>query len=727
MHRFLPALLLCLLGASPLFATHIVGGEITYRCLGNNEYEITLVVYRDCYTGVPPFDDPAQISIYDTVWNRIDVLHLPLDPTSNDTLPIILSNPCLTVPPNVCVHRTFYKQVVTLPFLPGGYTLVYQRCCRNQLILNIPNPLDVGMTCLAQISEKALLECNSSAVFNSWPPVAICIHEPINFDHGASDADGDSLVYRLCTPLEGGGPLTTSPDDIGCMGAIPTPPCAGPYVPVTWNDPPYNLTNVLGGDPLTIDPHTGFMTGIPNMIGNFVVGVCIDEYRDDTIISTTRRDFQYNVADCGQPVASYFAPMSLCDTLSVHFENKSTTATFFRWYFDWEGDLSQTSVGFSPTYVFPDTGLYVVALIAAPGNLCSDTFLQTVHVTQTFADASLEVTFPDCVGDTLQVQATDQSSDAVFGIESWKWLLTGPGISPTGSTAQNPSFQVTEPGDYQLSLSVVSGNGCFDTTSLTFTVPIPPSSFLESDTLAICPGDTLHINTGADQSYDYLWSPNFRISDITAPDPLVFPLDTVLYSVMIGGNGPCVFEKTVLVNVVDLQGLVTATAQPDTIKPGESSQLDLSFTDATSYQWFPPGSLSNPAIPNPVATPDSTTTYTVVATLPSGCTAQGQVTVVVRSLVCDEPNVFFPTGFSPNGDGENDVLKLESNLSLTQVFWAVYNRWGQKVFEAHSLGDAWDGRYKAELQPAETYGYYLKIGCPNGQIKTKQGNVTLLR
>ena len=186
------------------FATHIVGGEITYKCLGNNNFEITLTVYRDCFNGQPQFDDPAIVGIYKSGTDSLFLkLLLPYDESTNDTLPIILSNPCLVVPPGVCVHKATYRKTVVLPFQPDGYTIVYQRCCRNRLIRNIPDPLNTGISFSTEINGRSLLECNNAATFNNWPPVAICIHEPINFDHSATDIDGDSLHYRLCTPLNG--------------------------------------------------------------------------------------------------------------------------------------------------------------------------------------------------------------------------------------------------------------------------------------------------------------------------------------------------------------------------------------------------------------------------------------------------------------------------------------------------------------------------------------------
>ncbi|MFN5237092.1 MAG: hypothetical protein ACK5FV_08000, partial [Bacteroidota bacterium] len=162
------AVLVCLPGT--IHATHIVGGEITYRCLGGQTYQVQLTVYRDCYNGRPPFDDPAIVGVYE---NDTDFLfrklELAYDEQTNDTLPIILNNPCLVGPPNVCVHKATYTGTVTLPYRPDGYTLIYQRCCRNQLIRNIPAPLNTGISFTASISGESLLGCNTSASFVNWP------------------------------------------------------------------------------------------------------------------------------------------------------------------------------------------------------------------------------------------------------------------------------------------------------------------------------------------------------------------------------------------------------------------------------------------------------------------------------------------------------------------------------------------------------------------------------
>lgn len=712
MRQVLLLLLLLTGGKSLLHATHIVGGEITYTCLGNDNYEIRLTVYRDCYNGVPWFDDPAYIGVYDVNWKLVSKLTVAWDATTHDTLPVTLDNPCFIAPPDVCVNRSTYKTVTSLPFIAGGYTLVYQRCCRNKLIRNLPDPLNTGISIIAQITEQTLTECNSSAVYNKWPPVAICVHQPIDFDHSATDPDGDSLVYRLCTPLNG-------PDSLNPQ---PNPPLPNKIIEVEWNDPPYNLTNLLGGDPLKIDPGNGFMTGIPNTIGNFVVGVCVDEYRNGTVISTTRRDFQYNVADCGMPTAAFFVPDKGCENQAIKFENQSI-ALFYQWYFDWKNNPDLTSSAYSPSFLYPDTGTYTVALITVPGEPCADTMFQDIHIGALHINAAMTVELPTCDNNGMVINATDMSLDSVYGIGAWQWRLTGPSGFIANSANQNQTFIVKKPGSYKLRLIVVSEGGCRDTANYQFNAPIPRTDSLRA-ALTICVGDTVRLNSGAIPDYFYQWAPPETLSDTTIADPLAFPPATTEYFVTVT-NANCTYEGKVKVTVVDTAGIMVS-ADPTTIYQGESSQLEAVQPGGYSISWIPPGTLNNAKIPNPVATPDQTTTYTASFRTGSGCSIDRDVTIVVLSPFCNDAFVFFPTGFSPNGDGQNDVLQLESRFA-EEVYWAVYNRWGQKVFETNRLDDAWDGTYKGEPQPAETYGFYLRAICPGGTEMVRKGNVTLLR
>src|SRR5258705_815100 len=244
--RFPVIFFLLLLQTFSAWATHIVGGELNYRYLGGNNYEIRLTVYRDCATGIPPFDDPASIGILDATGNLVSVpftftgiynftsyTNAAFDnntsgylihPNDSQAVPASIIDPCLIPPTNICYSVCHYIDTINLPPLAGGYQLVYQRCCRNSSIINIVGPLNVGGTYNAFIPDPAITTVNSNPVFNNWPPTFICSNQPFNFDHSATDYDGDSLVYVLCDPLDGATTLTP----------MPQPPLLPPYTPVTW-------------------------------------------------------------------------------------------------------------------------------------------------------------------------------------------------------------------------------------------------------------------------------------------------------------------------------------------------------------------------------------------------------------------------------------------------------------------------------------------------------------
>ncbi|MBR9919469.1 MAG: T9SS type A sorting domain-containing protein [Bacteroidetes bacterium] len=450
MRNLILALTLFFSGLSTLQATHIVGGEMNYTCLGNNQYEITLTIFRDCFNGNPAafFDNPASIGIFSGATNNlIDAISIPFDPMVNDTLDPVLSSNCLVVPPNVCVHTTTYTAVVNLPTIPGGYILSYQRCCRNVTISNIVGPLDTGATYSTFISEDALQECNSNAKFNTWPPIYICVNEPINFDHSATDSDGDSLVYKLCTPLEGANPSIPQP----------VPPNPPPYNEITWIDPPYNETNMLngtpGGAPLTIDPETGLLEGLPNTIGQFVVGVCVEEYRDGQLISTTRRDFQYNVGVCGETTSAFAHSENECNELTVSFFNNSINADEFIWDFGDPTNPGPNSFLENPEYTFPEPGIYTVTLIVEPNSVCEDTFSTQVDLSINALEATdLKV----CSNELFDLEYT--SSGDPSGI-SWT-NSDGDVINPMGISIQHDDC---EPGVYEY---IVSGICPDDSTTL---------------------------------------------------------------------------------------------------------------------------------------------------------------------------------------------------------------------------------------------------------------------
>jgi hypothetical protein len=262
-----------------IFASHIIGGEMTYKCLGNNQYEISLKIHRDCDSGVAWFDNSASIGIFDAQTNNyISAFMIPLNTASNDTVSLDYPDSCIY---SICVHYTVYSQIITLPFSNTGYVLTYQRCCRSGDLLNIINPSATGMTITTEITSAGMLSCNNSPIFNREIPLIISTIDTFSTNLNATDIDGDSLVYELYAPFNG---MTTS-------NPIPSHPSAPPYDTVLFQAP-YTSSNPLGGNALfDWNTSTGELSILPSNLGTYVIGFLILEYNSaGVLLGKTYRD-----------------------------------------------------------------------------------------------------------------------------------------------------------------------------------------------------------------------------------------------------------------------------------------------------------------------------------------------------------------------------------------------------------------------------------------------------
>jgi len=652
-----------LLSSQDLKATHIVGGDLTYRCLGNNIYEIRLTVRRDCFNGAPgaQFDDPASIGIYDMTTNMLltDLIGYPdgqllIDFNDDDTLNQILISDCSVVSGDVCVHTTIYVKTIFLPYRPTGYTLAYQRCCRNVTLNNVQDPLNTGMTLAAELSGLAQLECNSSPQFGAYPPIYICGNKEISFDHRAFDIENDSLVYSLCTPYAGADHPHPKPQ----------PPPEPPYDLVNWR-PPYSLANLLGGDPLTIDPQTGALSGNPSTIGQFVVGICVTAYKRGTgvMTGTTRRDFQYNVRMCRDvPVANFSAPSLNCESLTVNFNNQSILADDYKWIFDFGNPGSDTSTVFNPTYTYPNGGFYQVALIVSDSDkFCFDTIIHQVGAFDSQLNADFSYDVSSCT-DGVELDITDLSFDPGGDpICSWQWLLTYPGgLIP--SPQQNPHFslEIDGPSTVFVALVVTSCNGCSSTQTVSFPVREIALQFNpESD--SICNFESTHILIGGDFDLHYIWSPTLGLDTVPNWDPLAHPNISTCYNVTVT-DGLCEVTGQTCVDVQQLP-ILGFSYETDCKTP--TAHFTNSSSNAVLYLWdFGAGNTSIEN--NPTFTFPGPGIYTVTLSSRDGCDVSitHQVTVDAITEELDEAtiNCFQPT-VALNPDNNGNYLYVWSNGS----------------------------------------------------------------
>ena len=172
---------------------------------------------------------------------------------------------------------------------------------------------------------------------------------------------------------------------------------------------------------------------------------------------------------------------------------------------------------------------------------------------------------------------------------------------------------------------------------------------------------------------------------------------------------------------------ISITPGNTTINYGDHIQLEaINLTAYPLVYWWTPadGSLDNPNINNPMASPLDSTTYVVYAMNEWGCRDSAEVTIGVNPI----ESIVIPSAFTPNNDGRNDEFRLINIHHQKLLEFDVFNRWGQMVY--HNSTDpskGWDGTFNGQPQDIGIYHYSITLALPDGTSKEYKGDVTLLR
>lgn len=673
-----------------LLATHIIGGELYYTCLGNNKYQVTLKVYRDCYGGQAPFDDPAYVGIYDG--NGQLIQNVPLHFPGSAVLPFVYSSPCFQAPPNICVEEAVYQGVVELPPNASGYTLVYQRCCRNHTIVNLVNPGDQGASYFETIPPAMQALCNSSPYFEHFPPTVICIGDTLVFPHHAIDPDGDSLVYELCTTYQGG-------DAANPMPIPPTPP---PYPPLVFA-PPFSPTFPMPGvPPVTVHPQTGVLRVSPTQVGQYVVGVCAREYRNGQLIGTHRRDFQFNVAQCSTYVQAQIAfstalPQDAngtyvsCGSFDVAFEAQSINAASHLWDFGLPGTSDQSTLQ-NPVFTYPAAGLYEVTLIANPGYWCADTD-QVMLIVREPIVPHFQKPDPQCLnGNSFYFEAEGNFSPAA----SYQWSFGPQALPSTASTAQAGPVHFETWGTFPVTLSVTDFE-CTESYTDTVTVIGPMALDVAVDTTAGCAPLTVRFtNTASTTNAPVTYTWNLGISGLIShePAPVVTYTEAGSYdiAVTLTDNSGC--NTTLSAFLPDLVTVYPLPVAGFTFAPDSVSVFiaHIQFTNqSTGGAWvfYDFGDGNTAQDPNPLHEYMEGGRYPVTQIVGSdyGCldTAMAWVTIL------PEHTLYIPNAFTPNENELNDWFFVKG-VGIEEIDLSIWNRWGECVFHTTNKDEGWNGR-----------------------------------
>jgi len=641
--------------STPSFANHITGGEMYYTLVnqsGNQyTYHVTLKLYRDFFSTGAPLDATAAIGIFDRVNGTLVWSDNAVTRTQIVQLQLSTPNPCITNPPQVHYEVGYYEFNVTLPANSNGYLISYQRCCRITGINNLINSSNVGATYTAEIpgtSGIASGPANNSARFAGQDTVAICAAKAFTYSFGALDPDlSDNLTYSFCNAYPGGG--QTSGVCNTCTA--PAPPSTPPYVSVPYS-PGYNSSAPLGLT-VNIDPNTGLLTGIAPAAGIYVVTVCVNEIRNGVLIATQRKDLQIKVADCDFAAAQLPISATYCDDFTTSFQNLTPSPLIYAWHWDFgiTSLNSDTSNLQSPTFTYPDTGIYVVKLVVNPGGQCTDSATMQLGIYPGF--------FPDFISSGICVNKptvfTDKTTTVYGTVNRWQWNFGENTMLNDTSRLQNPVYNYPTVGTKSVQLIVQSSKGCIDTVYKDIVIiDKPPITLAFRDTL-ICNIDTLQL--GATGSGVFSWTPNYNILSANTGTPTVYPKTTTWYKVQLDDNG-CINNDSVRVRVVDR---VSLTVRPDTtICAGDGVQL-YAATDGLQFLWTPSSGLSNPNIVNPIANPATTTTYSLKASV-GKCFSIDDVTIK------PVPYPFVNAG--PDIDiCYNTTTQLNGNVIASNFFW----------------------------------------------------------
>ncbi|HSR39500.1 MAG TPA: PKD domain-containing protein, partial [Phnomibacter sp.] len=671
--------------AWPLLAAHLKGGYIEYEYLGpvsgNNSlqrYRVTVYQYLDCSSTGGQVDNDVFLGVYREGSPTI---------VSQQTVGLAGTNiiskgsfTCINNPPQVCYRIDKYVAEIELPNSPTPYILTVQRCCRIANIVNVPLSSGTGVTYTATIRTNdagGLVLANSSPEFVQKDTALVCASNTFTLPFEAIDKDGDSLVYNFTSGLN-----TPSRE------AKPNPPLAPPFPGLSYAGS-FSAQQPLG-DKVTINRTNGVISGIaPDFAGDYVVAVMVEEYRKGLKIGEARKELHISVGNCDIPRAALPDRIINCDNNTVFFQNQSTSSaiTSYFWDFGLTASAGDTSNQATPSFTFPDTGVYKVKLVTNRNAFCPDSAETLVSIFPGFNPA-FNI---DGVCQQLPYQFSDATTARYGVVNKWNWDFGDPATTADRSTLRNPSYKYPAAATVTVTFSVETSKGCADTLTRDLAILDKPVVQLAFKDTLICSIDSLQLR--ASGSGTFTWTPASNIINANTATPVVFPKDTITYYVTLTDRG-CVGTDSVKVNVLDF---ITVDAGNDTTICRTDGIVLRPVTEALSFNWQPATVLSNPAIRNPLATPvDSLTTFYVNANL-GKCQARDSIRI---------RTVPYPVAFA----GNDTTICYADAVVLRGSGDGAFARWTPAAAIANA------NAYSTSARPVSSTTYTLTVtdnrGCP---------------
>ncbi|HET6255807.1 MAG TPA: gliding motility-associated C-terminal domain-containing protein [Puia sp.] len=370
--------------------------------------------------------------------------------------------------------------------------------------------------------------------------------------------------------------------------------------------------------------------------------------------------------------------------------------------------IDQGVAAASGHFIGMPSGAHQAVIIDASGCVEKESAVVALNNTVT---AGISAPAPVCEGKKVLLAA-------VSNAETFAWAPAG-GLNNSNILAPEAGPSTTTV--YTLTAST---GICQQTVNTTVTIyPAPLADAGKDDT--VCYGASTQLHGSGGNSYS--WTPAIYLSDPNALDPGVNdPLTTTTYNLTVTDGNGCTSLQSATVVVTVTPPAAIWIGNDTSILAGQPVAMDVEDINGsgfTSFSWSPATGLSDPSIRDPVASPEESITYTVLATTTAGCQAQGTRSIKVYSVA----DIFVPNAFTPNGDGHNDVLHARPVGIRDFKFFAVYNRWGQRIFYTTDSSAGWDGRVGGQYVNPSTFVWIAAGIDYRGVLLERTGTVIVAR
>lgn len=408
-----------------------------------------------------------------------------------------------------------------------------------------------------------------------------------------------------------------------------------------------------------------------------------------------------------------------CAPFTVNFDNLSSDSDSYLWDFG-NGETLESSDSIV-TVVFDTAGVYVVYLYVTDSVcLITDTAFMEITVYDNFTLAvSADTIICQPVPITMNAYTSGYATEYIWSTN----------INFTDTLNSNLSDSVftttpTEPTTYYVQATYLV---CSHIDSITVNFEYELLNLTGDNT--ICNDESTIItavNSSSTITFSYVWTPdsilvNPSVSNSVEVDPDV---SQYLFLEAMSSTGCLVYDSIqILVGYVP-SGSVIATSSAYNIAEGDEVTL-YGEPSGYSYLWEPSNLVDNPTAQQTTATVESTTLFTFYVS-DGICTKSETVLIKTFAFICGEPFIYIPNAFSPNGDGENDILYVRGQL-IEGMLFRIFDRWGEMVFESTDRNYGWDGTFRGKALDPDVYDYYLKAICIDGEESIIKGNITLLK